>query len=81
MGGLGLGGGGLYEPIDYVWMFRILRAKYQEPGGVPIFRITQQLSESKGIILRELGIGVRKPDGAWGRLGKKRRDIKDRPYI
>ena len=68
--------GAVYEPIDYVLMFKILRTKYQEPGGAPIVRITKQLGESEDIILREFRVGVRKPGGAWGWLGKKRRDIK-----
>ena len=32
-----------YEPINYVWAFKILRARYQEPDGAPVIRIVKQL--------------------------------------
>ena len=47
--------GDAYDPIDYAWMFKILRRKYQEPAGSPIVRIVRQLSEISGIIFLELG--------------------------
>ena len=37
--------GATYEPIDYEWMFRTLRSKYQDPDGAPIVRPTKQLGE------------------------------------
>ena len=68
--------GGVYGPIDYVWMFKVLRTKYREPDGSHIVRIAKQLSEIEGIILRELEVWVRNPEGVWGWLGEERRDHK-----
>ena len=50
-----MGKGDVYEPVDYVWMFKILSSKYQEPVGAPVVRVMQQLSKIEGIIFRELG--------------------------
>ena len=68
--------GDVYEPIDYVWVFKILKSKYQGPVGAPIARIMKQLSEIEGIIFRESGVVVRNPEGVWGWVVKKRRDRK-----
>ena len=43
--------------------------KYQEPVGPTVVRIMKQLSEIEGIIFLELWVGVRNPEGVWGRLG------------
>ena len=31
-----------YEPIDYEWMFKVLKSGYQEPVAQPIIRIVKQ---------------------------------------
>ena len=46
--------GDVYEPVDYVWRFKISKSKYQEPVGSPIVRIVKQLSGIEGVIFREL---------------------------
>ena len=44
---------------------------YQEPTGAPIARIAKQLNEAGEVIYRELGVGVRTPEGVWDWLGGK----------
>ena len=66
--------GELYGPIGYDWMFRILNAKYQEPEGETIARLTKQLGEMDKVITRELGVWVRNPEGGLDSIGKKRRE-------
>ena len=48
----------------------------REPGGAPIVRIAGGLNGMAKIIYRELGLGVRNPEGVWDWLGKKRSDLK-----
>ena len=60
-----------YEPIGCEWMFGVLKARYREPAGRPIVRITKQLGEMETVIIRELGVGceIRKVSGIG--LGRK----------
>ena len=57
---------GIYEHIDYECMSKVFKSRYKETVGSPIARIATQLNESGGIFFRELGVGVRNPEGAWG---------------
>ena len=66
----------VYEPINYVRMFNIVRTEFREPGGSPIIRIMKQLGGAGGIIFRELGVGVRNPECVGDWLGNKRRGLK-----
>ena len=68
--------GELCDPVGYDWMFKILMGKYREPLGEPTVRIAKQLGEAKGVITRDLEVGVRNPEGGWDWLGRKRRDLK-----
>ena len=52
-----------------------LRARHYEPAGVTIARITGQLRDLNNIIWRDLGLGIRTPDGVWDWLGRKRREL------
>ena len=73
--------GDVYEPIDYVWVFNVLRTRYQEPVGAPIMRIATQLHEIEGIIFLELGVGreIRKARGdVWGGLRRLGRCLNNR---
>ena len=63
-----------FEPIATEWMFSTLRSRHYEPAGQPITRITNQLRDLNGIIRKELGLGVRTPDGVWDWLGRTRRE-------
>ena len=55
-------------------MFAILKAKYQEQGGVPIVRIMSQLSSIDRVSYSELEQGVRNPEGIWDWLLRNRND-------
>ena len=44
----------VYEPIDYVLAFKILKPEYRGPYGSPIVRIAKQLSEIDGVRFLEL---------------------------
>ena len=56
-------------------MFSTLMARHYEPAGQPITRITNQLGDLNSIIWKELGIGVRTPEGVWDWMGRKRREL------
>ena len=58
-------------------MFSTLNVKRREPSGQPITRITTQLNVLNTIIWKELEKGVRTPEGAWGWIGRKRRELED----
>ena len=58
-------------------MFMILKARHYEPAGKPITRITNQLGNINDAIWKELGLGVRTPEGVWDWLGRKRRELKN----
>ena len=62
--------------MNYVWAFKILRGKYQEPEGAPKIRIMNQLDETERIIFRELGVGVRNAEGVWDRFGGQEETLK-----
>ena len=68
--------GGEFGPITTEWMFATLKARHYEPAGKPITRITNQLGNLNGAIWKELGLGIRTPEGVWGWLGGKRRELK-----
>ena len=68
--------GGEYEHIGYEWMFEVLKSRYHEPDGRHVVRIIKQLSEMETLLIRELGVGVRNPEGACGWVGKKRMELK-----
>ena len=55
-----------FEPISYEWMFGISKAKYQEQEGLPIIRISGQLSSIGKVGNRELEQGARNPACVWG---------------
>ena len=57
-------------------MFNVLGGKFRKPGGVPTGRIAGQLGGIGEVIYRELGTGVRNPEGVWGWVGKKRIGLK-----
>ena len=65
--------GGDSEPINYEWVFRITKAKYQEQEGVPIVRIMGQLSSIDSVIYNDLEQGARNPEGIWGLLVQGKR--------
>ena len=65
-----------FEHIEYEWAFGVFNSRYQEPAGAPITRIDKQLNELGTVIYIELGVGARKPEGGWGWLGGKRRELK-----
>ena len=54
-----------FGPIEYEWLFGVFKARYQEPAGAPVTRITKQLSELETVIYSELGVRVRNPEGVW----------------
>ena len=64
------------DPVNYDWVFNVLRGKYREPAGVPIVRIAGKLGGIEKVIYRELEPWVRNPEGVWGWIGKKRSDLK-----
>ena len=68
--------GSEFEPVATEWMFPTLKSKRYEPSGQPIARIANQLGDLNKVIWRELGIGIRTPEGAWDWIGRKRRELK-----
>ena len=64
-----------FESITAEWMFSTLKARHYEPAGQPITRITGQLSDLNTAIWKELGLGVRTPEGVCDWLGRKRREL------
>ena len=64
-----------FEPITTERMFSTLKVKRREPSGQPITKITTQLDELDIIIWKELGKGVRTPEGVRGWVGRKRREL------
>ena len=69
-----IGNGGDFEPIATEWMFSSLRDRHYEPAGKPITRITGQLDDLNNIIWKELGLGIRTPEGVRDWLGSTRRE-------
>ena len=57
-------------------MFSTLESKRCAPSGRPITRITNQLNDLNRVIWKELGIGIRTPEGVWDWIGRKRRELK-----
>ena len=66
---------GDFEPIAAGWMFPTLKAKRYEPSVQPITRITNQLNDLNRVIWKELGLGIRTPDGVWDWIGRKRGEL------
>ena len=62
-------------------MFMILKDRHYEPAGRPITRITNQLGNLDDVIWKELGLGVRTPEGVRDWLVRKRRELKNRGRI
>ena len=60
-----------FGPITSEWALSILKTRNYEPAGQPITRITNQLCNLNGVIWKELGLGVRTPEGVWDWLGRK----------
>ena len=67
--------GSEFEPIAAEWMFATLKSKHYAPSGQPIARITNQLIELGKVIRKELGIGIRTPEGVWDWIGRKRGEL------
>ena len=63
------------EPIEIEWAFKTFKARHYEPSGKPISRIAKQLNTSGTVIGKELGIGVRTPEGGWGWIGRERSEL------
>ena len=60
-----------FGPITNEWVFPTLRAGHYEPAGKPVTRITNQLGNLNTVIWKELGLGVRTPEGVWGWLVRR----------
>jgi len=65
-----------FGPITTEWMFSTLKDRHYEPAGQPITRLTGQLNDLNNAIWKELGLGVRTPEGVCHWLGRKRRELK-----
>ena len=67
--------GSEFESITAEWTFSTLKARRYEPAGHPITRITGRLDDLNTVSWKELGLWVRTPEGVWGRLGRRRREL------
>ena len=61
--------GASFGPVTADRSFSTLKARRYEPAGKPITRITGQLGDLNTVIWKEIGLGVRTPECAWGWLG------------
>ena len=46
-----------FGPIDYEWAFSVPNARYQEPAGRPISRISKQVNALGEVVEIQLGVG------------------------
>ena len=73
------GNGVDFEPITAGRMFMTSRARHYDLADHPITRITNQMGNLNDVVWGGLwGVGVRTPDGVWGWLGRKRRELEAR---